>query len=313
MTPTSDTLFEDFVAGFQQRPKRLPSKYFYDAEGSRLFDAICELPEYYPTRTEIGIMATYRQEIAQAIGPEAVIVEYGSGSGEKTRHLLSSLERPRAYIPVEISQTALGASVARLREAFPGMHIDSVCADYTQPVELPEIARQPDQRRVVYFPGSTIGNFPSSQAREFLHMMREQVGRQGSVLIGIDLRKDPAILHAAYNDAAGVTAKFNKNIVARINRELGTAIDLEALHHYAPYNPVEGRIEMYLYSDEDQVIQLGDHELLWAAGESVLTEYSNKYKVSEFAQLARGAGLELKRVWTDEDKLFGVLYLEPLL
>lgn len=307
---TYDSLFlREALAGLGAEPKRLPSKYFYDAQGSELFERITTLPEYYPTRTELGIMESNRQEMAEVVGPRAAVIEYGSGSGLKTRYLLSSLLDPQGYVPVEISRTALDASVRALSEELPSLAVTPVCADYTRPFALPELATRA-ARRVVYFPGSTIGNFTPSHALEFLALMREQVGPGGGLVIGVDLVKDPATLHAAYNDADGVTAAFNRNVLARLRRELGAEVDPDAFAHYAFFQPEHSRIEMHLMSLQSQEIRIQDHIFSLKHGETILTEFSYKYSVEALQNLAQGAGWTPARVWLDEDELFSVHYLE---
>ena len=286
-----DAFLREAIEGLSQSPKRLPSKYFYDARGSDLFEAICEQPEYYPTRTEVAIMRDHVGEMARAIGPGAMILEFGSGSGVKTAKLLGALESPAGYIAVEISRSALDASIERLQAKLPHVPMYGVCADYTAPFSLPSVAStKSEARRVAYFPGSTLGNFEPDRAVQFLRLMREQVGDGGGALIGIDLKKDPSILHAAYNDHRGVTAEFNRNVARRLRDELGADIHLDALRHYAFYHPVQGRIEMHLVTSEPQRFVLGDHTIEISRGETIRTEFSYKYTVEEFSELAARAG-----------------------
>ncbi len=301
-----DTIRSEVIAGLRSRPARLPSKYFYDARGSELFEAITGLDEYYPTRTEISIFKRCGDQIALAVGPDRQIVEYGSGSGLKTRLLLQKLENPRSYVPVEISGEFLLASAEKLREEFPGLTVEPVHADYTRPLELPSDGGS----RVVFFPGSTIGNFTVVEAQKFLAQIAEQVGEGGGLLIGVDLKKDPAVLHAAYNDARGITAAFNRNILYHLNRELDADFDPDQFYHYAFYNPVEGRIEMHLVSSRRQTVRLDDEVFEFADGETILTEYSYKYAPEEFDALAARAGLERVNLWADDQRPFGVFYYE---
>ncbi len=303
-----DVFEREAIAGLKRDPKHLPSKYFYDARGSELFEQITALPEYYPTRTEVEMMERYGAEIADALGPECAVIEYGSGSGLKTRYLLDALDAPAGYIPVEISREALAASVVELTERFPDVDVRAVRADYTRPFDLPHIDGA--RRRAVYFPGSTIGNFTPEEAVGFMHLMREHVGAKGAVVIGVDLRKDPAILHDAYNDASGVTAAFNLNLANRLRDQLGATINIDALRHYALYNPVAGRIEMHLVNLVEQVIEIGDEAIPLAEGETILTEYSYKYTLSGFAELADDAGFTSVAQWVDDDRLFSIHYLE---
>ena len=303
----------DALAGLSQSPKRLPSKYFYDARGSELFERICEQPEYYPTRTELAIMRDHVGEIAAALGPNARLVEYGSGSGLKTRLLLRNLESPVAYVPVEISRNALAASTSRLAREFPDIEMLPVCADFTRPVTLPRAARAPRQT-VVYFPGSTLGNFAPDDALRLLRQMRNEAGQGGGmlgggVLIGIDLVKDSAALEAAYNDEAGVTAEFTLNLLVRMNRELGADFDLGAFRHRARWHPLAARIETHIVSRREQDVHIDGRTFRFAAGEAMLVEYSCKYTLESFARFAARADLQVRGVWTDPDRQFSVQWL----
>ena len=299
----------DVLLGLAQTPKRIPSKYFYDARGSQLFEEICAQPEYYLTRTELAILEEHAPAIAKAIGPRALLVEYGSGAGIKTRLLLDALEQPVGYVPVEISRSALDASVENLSEEFPEVDMLPVSADFTQPVDLPA----PDQaarRTVVFFPGSTLGNFEQREAIALLRTMAIEMGRQGAALVGIDLKKDAAILEAAYNDAAGVTREFTLNLLTRINRELQADFNLDEFDHRARYNAQAGRIETHVVSRIDQVVAIGKHRFAFAAGEAMLVEYSCKYAVEEFAAMAAKAGLRVVRSWSDSRQWFAMQMLE---
>lgn len=302
--PDTDTFFADVVEGLSRPQKVLPSKYFYDERGSFLFDRICELEEYYPTRTELAIMKEYVREMADAIGERALIIEYGSGTSLKTRILLEGLVSPAAYVPIDIAREHLVAAARAIGELFPNLTVMPVCADYTQDFPIPE---PPDGvgRRVVYFPGSTIGNFLPAQARAFLDRVRD---RADALLIGVDLRKDPAVLEAAYNDSEGVTAAFNKNLLRRINQEIGATFDLDSFEHRAIFNDDESRIEMHLVSLREQKVDVGGTEISFRRGESICTEYSHKYTVEGFARMAAKSGFELERVWTDERRYFSVQY-----
>ena len=299
----------DVLHGLAQTPKRIPSKYFYDARGSQLFEEICAQPEYYLTRTELAILEENAAAIASAIGPRALLVEYGSGAGIKTRLLLDALEQPVGYVPVEISRSALDASIENLSEEFPEVDMLPVSADFTQPVDLPA----PDQaarRTVVFFPGSTLGNFEQREAIALLRTMAIEMGRQGAALVGIDLKKDAAILEAAYNDAAGVTREFTLNLLTRINRELQADFQLHEFEHGARYNAQAGRIETHVVSRIDQVVAIGAHRFAFAAGEAMLVEYSCKYAVEEFAAMAAKAGLRVVRSWSDSRQWFAMQMLE---
>jgi dimethylhistidine N-methyltransferase len=306
--PGRERMLAEVVGGLRRRRKRLPCKYFYDAAGSALFDRICELDEYYLTRTELAIMRRHAGEMAEAIGGRCLLVEYGSGSSVKTRVLLDHLTDPAGYVPIDISGQHLRHAAASLAAAYPGLDVLPVCADYTTRFQLPAPGMRP-ARRVVYFPGSTIGNFEPADALTFLRGMARVCGPGGGLLIGVDLKKDPALLHAAYNDARGVTAAFNLNLLARLNRELGADFDLAAFAHYAFYNPRRGRIEMHLVSSRPQRVRVGTEAVDFAEGESVWTESSYKYAPAEFARLAAAAGFSARRVWTDPLNHFGVQYL----
>jgi dimethylhistidine N-methyltransferase len=305
--PRSD-FRSDVLEGLQSDEKSISPMYFYDAAGSALFDAITELPEYYPTRTELGIMDAHMEEIAQWAGPGVSVIEFGAGSGLKTRLLLAGLRDPVAYVPVEISRNFLLESAEAIADAFPGLEVLPVCADFTRPFQLPDPERMP-LRNLVYFPGSTIGNFTHDEARELLGVMHTEAADGGALLIGVDLRKDRETLEQAYNDRAGITASFNLNLLRRMNRELGAAFDLSRFDHEATWNPAAGRIEMRLISLEDQAVPVAGQTISFEAGEAILTEYSHKYELDEFAELAAAAGFEVERVWTDPGHLFSVQFL----
>jgi dimethylhistidine N-methyltransferase len=299
---------EEVLQGLMKPQKELPSKFLYDETGSKLFDQICELEEYYPTRTELGIMEQNSTEIAALFGPNCFLIEYGSGSSIKTRWLLDALPQPSAYVPVDISKEHLLNSVQNLKNSYPAVEMLPVCADYTGYFELPASSRSVG-RRVVYFPGSTIGNFDPEPAKYFMKHISHVVRRGGGLLIGVDLKKDPLVLHRAYNDSLEITAAFNLNLLRRINRELGANFQLKQFGHYAPYNPVQNRIEMHLVSLQEQVVQLDELEIHFRAGESIWTESSYKYNLGECASLAATAGFRVVKVWTDPNQLFSVQYL----
>ncbi len=303
--PAREEFLRDALGGLQASPKTLPCKYFYDERGSKLFDDICELPEYYPTRTELGIMERHGDDMAAVLGPACLVVEYGSGSSMKTRLLLDRLEEPAGYVPVDISREHLLASAAALAAEYPTLEVLPVCADFTQPFELPAPSRSP-KRTAVYFPGSTIGNFTTDQAEGLLRQVRELVGPGGSLLIGVDLVKEASVLERAYDDAAGVTAAFNLNLLERMNRELGADFDVERFRHRAVWCAEPSRIEMHLVSETDQTVQLGARSISFAAGESICTEHSHKYSRESFAAIAGRAGLDVERIWTDDAELFSV-------
>lgn len=308
---SADALTTDVLEGLKKQPKELSSVWFYDELGSFLFDNICELPEYYITRVELQIMHAHASEMARHIGQDAALIELGSGTSMKTRLLLDRLEQPLAYVPVDISREHLFDASGALAKDYPNLHIVPVCADFTQNFELPHLI-QTAERRVVYFPGSTLGNFDNTQARQLLSRMREMVGRNGAVLIGIDLRKDPRILERAYDDAAGVTAEFNINALRHVNRELGADFDLDAFEHLAVWVENESRIEMHLVSTRDQVVHLGSEKVRISRGEHLRTEYCHKYTLESFSELAATAGLTVSRMWTDPDQQFSVQLLEPV-
>ena len=302
----TDNLSE-VLAGLGQFPKFISSKFFFDVRGSELFDKICELPEYYLTRTEIGIMRRYVVEITAAIGPQASLIEFGSGSSMKIRILLEHLELLAAYVPVDISRDYLVAAADRIQREFPLVEVLPVAADFTQPFELPDPKVMP-VRNVVYFPGSTIGNFSPDAAQNLLRVMHGEAGENGALLIGIDRQKDRSELESAYNDSAGVTAEFNLNILRRINRELGANFDLSRFRHRAIYNDTAGRIEMYLDSVCEQVVIIDGQEISFTAGEAILTEHSHKYTLEGFAEMVGSAGFAVHNIWSDPDEKFSVLY-----
>ncbi len=308
LEPGAARFCDEVLAGLTQEPKTLPCKFFYDARGSLLFDRICELEEYYPTRTEMAIMQSHAPDIAARLGAQCRLVEYGSGSSLKTRVLLDAARSLAVYVPVDISRQHLLNAADSLRAAYPNLPIRPVCADYTQPFTLPEGGTRA-ARTVVYFPGSTIGNFHPAQAQAFLQGVAAQCGPEGGLLIGVDLKKDPQVLEPAYNDRQGVTAAFNLNLLTRINRELGGDFSEDAFAHYAFYNHGRGRMEMHLVSTRAQVVTIGGKTIAFDEDETIHTECSYKYDLEEFASLAARAGFALQRVWTDEEGLFSVQYL----
>ncbi len=298
----------DVLHGLGAPAKELPCKYFYDEAGSQLFERITELEEYYPTRTELSIMNRHVAEMAGLLGPRCLLVEYGSGSSTKTRLLLDHLRRPAGYVPIDVSGEHLRRSAQSIADEYPGLEVLPLCADFTRPLELPVPRRQP-ARRVVTFPGSTIGNFTPDEAVALLRRTAALCGRGGGLLLGADLRKDRRVLEAAYNDRRGVTAAFNRNLLVRINRELGADFAVDRFAHRAFYNAAEGRIEIHLVSRRDQRVHVGDAEFAFAAGESIRTEYSYKYRLRDLDDLGAAAGFEVERFWTDEREYFSVHYL----
>ena len=305
---SQQSFLNEVLAGLTKPQKQIPAKFFYDGRGCELFGAICELPEYYLTRTETAMMQRFAAEMAQLLGAGCLLVEYGSGASRKTRILLEHL-LPPVYIPIDIACEQLRASSRDLAQAFPGMQVVAVCADYSEPIVLPECSVTGLKRKAIYFSGSTIGNFTQAETVVFLKRALQLVGPGGAMLVGVDLKKPQAQLDAAYNDSRGVTAEFNLNLLARINRELKGDFRLENFRHRAFYNAKEGRIEMHLESLIAQSVTVQGRRFDFSAGETIHTENSYKYSVSEFQQLARQAGFEPLRAWTDAQQLFSVHYL----
>jgi dimethylhistidine N-methyltransferase len=303
-----DVELEQLIDGLRQPEKMISPKYFYDERGSQLFDEITRLPEYYPTDTELSIMRDNIGEIASLVGKQASLIEFGSGSSLKTRVLLEHLDELAAYVPVDISEDHLLESARQIREDFPDLDVLPVVADFTHPFQLPSPKVMP-VRNIVYFPGSTIGNFTNQAARELLQVMYGEAGAGGALLIGVDLQKDPAVIERAYNDSAGVTAKFNRNMLRHLNREFGADFDLDAYAHSAKYNESKGRVEIRLVSGKDQKFTLGGESFSIARDEAILTEYSHKYTLEGFAAMAETAGFGVERVWMDAERLFSVQYL----
>lgn len=308
-TAASNEMIQDVLSGLSSVQKMLPSKYFYDERGSQLFDDICELDEYYVTRTEAVLMTTCVSEIAEVIGPNALLVEYGSGSSIKTKLLLQNLRQPAGYVPIDISGEYLNQVGIGLRSEFPHIEVLPVAADFTKNFQIPA-TRSNVERKVVYFPGSTIGNFQRHDALNLLQDMSDVAGQAGGILIGVDLDKDRDVLHAAYNDAKGVTAEFNLNVLSRINRELGGNFDVSRFDHKAIFNEHESRIEMHLISNCDQSVEVQGSTFKFAVGESILTEYSHKYTIDSFSRMALTAGLTARNVWSDPNEMFAIFYLE---
>lgn len=299
----------DIHAGLARTPKTLSPKFFYDDRGSRLFDRITELPEYYLTRTEISIMRAHVAEIAALAGPDASLIEFGSGSSLKTRILLEHLDRLAAYVPVDISRDHLVAAAEGLAREFPDIEVLPVAADFTQPFALPQPKTMP-KRNLVYFPGSTIGNFLPDAAHALLEVMYQEAGEDGALLIGVDLEKDRDTLERAYNDSAGVTAQFNLNMLRRLNNEFDANFVVDRFRHRAVYNEFCGRIEMHLVSQEDQIATVAGVPFTFAKGETIRTECSHKYTIEGFGAMAARAGFTVRHVWIDADGLFSVQYCE---
>lgn len=307
--PAPADFLAEVLAGLRAPRKRLPPKFFYDSRGSALFEAICETPEYYPTRTETFILRLYTREIAEALGPSCVLIEPGGGGLGKVRPLLEAL-RPEAYLPLDISGEHLLGAARVLAGEYPWLRVQAVCMDYSLGLEALAGPELPAGRRIVFFPGSTIGNFEPGEAADFLAQAAWLVGPGGGLLIGVDLKKDPAVLHGAYNDAQGITAEFNRNLLRRINAELDADFDPDRFHHYAFYHAPKGRIEMHLLSRGAQTVRVAGARLNFADGESIHTENSYKYTLTEFRALAQSAGFRTAGCWTDADALFSVQYFE---
>lgn len=310
LQPGPERITADIIAGMSARPRRLPSKYFYDARGSALFERITHQPEYYLTRVESALLERHMEGIARAVGPRAHVVEYGSGSGRKTGELLAGLDDPVAYTPIEISRTALLDSISRLAGRFPAVQMLPVCADFTRPVQVPASARDA-RRALVFFPGSTLGNFTTAEGIALLRSMRQTMGSGGLALVGIDLDKDPALIEAAYNDAAGVTAQFTLNLLHRLNHEIGTDFDPDGFRHLACYVPERRRIETFLESLRAQYVHVGGRAFQIAHGERIQVEYSQKYTGADFAALIANAGLAVTHAWNDDRDWFGLRLLRP--
>ena len=303
LQPSAENFRSAVMDGLGRSPKRLPPKFFYDEQGSRLFDAITQLPEYYPTRTEIGLLRRHGQEIAERLGSGLLLIELGSGSDVKIRVLLHALH-PSAYMPIDISAQHLYRSGLAIAEDFPDLQVHAVCADYSAPLRLPEVVHI--YPRAAFFPGSSIGNFEPGQAGSLLERIASVLGPGGRLIIGVDLKKDAGILDVAYNDAQGVTAAFNRNLLVRINRELEADFDLGAFDHHAFYNAEQGRVEMHLMANSPQQVHINGHRFDFREGEGVHTENSYKYSVAEFRTMAKKAGYVSERVWQDERNLFSL-------
>jgi dimethylhistidine N-methyltransferase len=311
LAPSTDAragFLADVLAGLGKQQKEIPCKWLYDARGSSLFERICGLEEYYPTRTELRIMEAHVRSMAALLGPRCALVEYGSGSSLKTRLLLQHLTDPAVYVPIDISSPALTDATARLAKIFPKLHIEPVCADFTAPLDLPAARLGAARRRAVFFPGSTIGNFHKTDVVAFLREIARQCGPGGGLLIGVDLLKEREVLERAYDDAEGVTAAFNTNLLARANRELGANFRLDRFKHAAVFDERHGRVEMHLVSTVPQIVAVGGETFRFGDGESIWTESSYKFGVREFAALALLAGWRCERTWTDERAWFSVQY-----
>ena len=306
LAPSANDFHTDVIEGLSNQPRMIPPKYFYDERGSKLFDAICEQQEYYPTRTEISLLQYYAHEIAERIGPDCVLVELGSGASEKARLLFDAL-KPAGYMGVDISKEFLLDATSKLSNDYPWLEVHAVCADFSQVLEIPK--HYHEQQHIAFYPGSSIGNFDHEDAVTFMEQIAEMVGPEGKLLIGVDLKKDEAILNAAYNDAAGITAEFNLNLLNRMRDELGAEFEDGAFMHQAFYNESDGRIEMHLVSTTNSGLTIGGKTFRFHLGDSIHTENSYKYSLDEFAALARRAGFDVEQVWTDRKDLFSVQLL----
>lgn len=309
LSPDVEEFRSSVLEGLSRPQKTIPSKYFYDAAGSRLFQEITELDEYYPTRTELALLEGAADELARLVGPRARLIEFGAGSLHKMRVLLGAMQIPEAFVPVDISQEHLVESATALAGEFPDVEIHPVVADFTQQMDPSLLGGTPGSRRIAFFPGSTIGNFGPADAEAFVGRVARLVGSGGGFLVGVDLKKDLKVLQDAYNDSRGVTAAFNKNLLVRINRELGGNFDPDRFWHHARYNGDEGRVEMHLVSRGAQTVAVGDEVIRFQDGETIHTENSYKYSVDEFLDLARRAGFHPVRTWTDEADLFSIHFL----
>lgn len=309
--PVARDFHDAVLRGLRENPARIPCKYLYDQRGSELFNAICEIPEYYPTRVELALMERHGQEMGRLIGPEARIVEFGSGSGLKTQLLLGGLDDPVGYVPIDISLEELEQCMLLTLRNFPDLDVQPLYADYTSAFRLPIFESVP-RRDVFYYPGSTIGNFTPAEAEAFLAGLRSLTqgsSTQGGLLIGVDLKKDPALIERAYNDRRGITAEFNRNMLHRINRELGGDFNPRAFAHAAPYLVEEGCVEMRLVSARNQEVLIDDLRFSFAEGDYIATERSYKYTIVEFTALAKSAGWRCQSLWTDEENSFAIWYL----
>ncbi len=307
--PAKREFGRDVFLGMAHHPKTIPCKYLYDARGSQLFEQICQLEEYYLTRTEGRLLQRHAGEVARFCGPHCTLIELGSGSSAKTRFVLRQLERPGCYIPIDIARDELEAATRDLLCDYPELDVQPICADYRHRFGLPDAAWA-SPRRLIFFPGSTVGNLEPAEAEGFLAHLGEWTVPDDGLLIGVDLIKPRDLLERAYNDVQGLTAAFNLNLLQRINRELGANFDLERFQHRAPYNERDGRIEMHLVSSVPQSVQVLGREFSVDSGEVLVTEHSYKYSLEAFVQMAGRAGLTVNRIWTDARQWFGVILFQ---
>lgn len=308
----TQSFLKEILTGLSKGQKMIHPKFLYDKKGSEIFEQICKLPEYYPTRAETEILQANAVDMADYIGEDALIIEPGSGSGEKVRYLLRELVHPRGYVPIEISREILLRMTSEMHEEFPDLKVTPVCADFTQDLELPVTVENVPGKKVIFFPGSTIGNLSPDEALHFLKNYGKMIGEGGGLLIGVDLKKDKETFEQAYDDAQGVTAAFNLNLLERINREAEGAFPVENFRHEARYNEKLGRVEMHLVSNIAQLVRVHQTVFRFLEGETIHTESSYKYSVEEFSELCAKARFSLKQCWKDSNKLFCVYYFEKV-
>jgi dimethylhistidine N-methyltransferase len=306
--PPADDFRQAVLVGLAQTPKRLPSRFIYDERGSRLFEAILDEPEYYIPRVEIALLRAHGAAFAALAGPHAYLVDYGSGSGRKARLLLDALDQPAVFAPIDISREHLLSAAEALAADYPGLEVHAICADFLRPFTLPPPRAAAAGKRIGSFPGSTIGNMTPEQRVQFLAAARAMLAG-GGFIVGLDLKKDPALLRAAYNDAKGASAAFNTNILVRANREIAADFDLGAFRHRAEYDAQHGRMEIGIESLQAQTVRIGDAAFSFAAGEVIVTQYAYKFTVEEFAAVATAAGFAPRQVWVDADRLFAIHFL----
>ena len=308
--PPADNFRQDVIDGLSKPQKTLSPKYFYDLRGSRLFDRICETPEYYVTRTELGLLDGIASDLSDRLGERVTVVEYGSGASVKVRKLLDSLQQPEGYVAIDISKEHLKASAHAIASDYPKLDVAAICADFVSPIDLPPELKLDIENPVGFFPGSTIGNLGPVGGVEFLKSAADFLSPDGQLVIGIDLKKDPEVLNAAYNDAGGVTSEFNLNILDRMRRELDAELDRSLFRHVAFYSEPKGRVEMHLEAVRDTSIRIGSEEFAFAQGETIHTENSYKFEMTQFGEMAANAGFGCDRVWTDEKEYFAIYLLE---
>ena len=308
LEPKTVNFLKEILMGLSKSQKTIHPKYLYDKKGSEIFEMICNLPEYYPTSAERSILQLHGKEIARLIGRDALIIEPGAGSCEKTRILLHFLNKPSGYVPIEISREILLRMTMELSDEFTDLRLFPVCADFTQDIDLPLTVESQRGNKVIFFPGSTIGNLHPFEATIFLKKLSKLVGTNGELLIGVDLKKDPSILESAYNDSSGVTASFNLNLLTRLNREADANFQLNNFQHEAIYNQKLGRVEMHLRSKIPQLVRVNQTIFRFREGETIHTECSYKYTVEEFCEFAAKARFVIKKFWLDEKNQFAVYY-----